>query len=84
MDRGLVVDRDGVVHLVVDRDVVVHLVVDQGVVVHLVVDRDGVVHLVVVGTVVNRGLVGGMVDQCVVGFVRQINPSGLRLVLCVF
>ena len=44
----------------------------------LVVDRDGV------GGMVDQGVVGGMVDRGVVGLVRQINPSGLRLVLPVF
>ena len=49
-----------------------------------VVDQGVVVDRIVVGTVVDRGVVGGMVDRGVVGLVRQINPSGLRLVLSVF
>ena len=57
---------------------------DRALVVHLVVMETVVVHLVVVGTAVHLVVVGEMVDQCVVGLVRQINLSGLRLVLPVF
>ena len=73
-----------VVHwVVVGTVVVVHWVVVD-VVVHWVVVGTVVVHWVVVDVVVDQGVPGGMVDLIVVGGVKQINPSVLRLVWSLF
>ena len=71
-----------------DRAVVGTVAMDQGVVCTFVVDwvvvSTVVVDWVVADALVDQGVAGRMVDWIVVGGVRLINSSGLRLVWSLF